>query len=459
MILAADLFCGAGGTSQGLANACERFSLGRPVLVAVNHWDKAVSAHKANHPWADHYCARVESIDPRKAVPDGKLDIIVAGVECTHHSHARGGRPMNDQSRASAWHVLHWCEKLKIGDVLIENVPEFMGWGPLGEDGRPIRSRRGETFRAFVQALESLDYRVEWRVLTCADYGDPTTRRRFFLRASAHRGRVRWPNETHAETPTRDGLEPWRTAREVIDWSDLGASIFRRRRPLAARTMERIAEGIRRYCRPEHVEPFLVMLYGTGKVRSVDRPLPTVTGQGGHVGLAQPFLLPHDQFRAGNPSKLVDGVDRPMRTIGASNGGDNYLCTPFLVPHYGERKGQRPRTHSVDRPVPTVPGTKPPASLCTPFLVGYYGNHTLSHVGRPVGTVTTKDRFALVTPDGVAMDIFFRMLQPRELARAQGFPEDYAFIGTKGDIVKQIGNAVPVNTAEALCAAALDPAA
>lgn len=452
MIQAADLFCGAGGTSQGLAQACERLSLGTPSLVAINHNTLAVKAHRANHPWARHYCARVESLEPRELVPGGKLDIIVAGVECTHHSQARGGRPMCDQSRASAWHVLHWAEKLHVRDILIENVPEFLNWGPIGDDGRPIRAKRGETFQAFVNALDSLDYRVDWRVLTCADYGDPTTRRRFFLRARLGGGAIEWPDQTHAED--HDELPGWRPAREIIDWSDLGTSIFRRKRPLAPRTIERIAEGVRRYC-GEYAEPFLVMLYGTGTVRGIDRPLPTVTARGGHIGLARPFILPHDQFPKRNQLSLVDSVDRPMRTIGAHNGGDNYLCAPFLVPNFGERPGQRPRTHSVDGPVPTVTATKGAGNLCTPFLFSYYGNSTYNDAQKPLGTVTTKDRFALVTPDGHALDIFFRMLQPRELARAQGFPEGYVFMGNKGDVVRQIGNAVPVKTAAALCHAAL----
>ncbi|HEX4954784.1 MAG TPA: DNA cytosine methyltransferase [Thermoanaerobaculia bacterium] len=487
-VRAVDLFCGAGGTSLGLARACQ--ALGRPVdLVAINHWPRAVETHRLNHPWARHHCARVESFDPRQAVPGGEVDLIVAGVECTHHSRARGGRPMSDQSRASAWAVIHWAEALRVRDILVENVTEFTQWGPLDEDGKPIRERRGDTFRAFVRALESLTYRVEWRILNCADYGDPTTRRRLFLRARLGKGPIDWPQPSHAPE-AEGGLRPWRTAREIIDWSDLGDSIFARRKPLAKRTLARIEVGIRRFC-GANAEAFLVMLYGSNTVRSLDVPLPVVTAQGQHIALATPFvlptdgpqrpreqqaprsvdrplntvrasrggghlvtafILPHDQFVARNGLRLVDGIDRPLRTIRAGNGGAcNYLVTPFIVPLFGERPGQTPRVHSVEGPVPTVTATKGAGCLVTPFLVPYYGTGQPRPIEEPLGTVTTRDRFALVTPDGFAMDILFRMLKPSELAQAQGFHPGYRFTGNKGEVVRQIGNAVPVHTAELLC--------
>jgi DNA (cytosine-5)-methyltransferase 1 len=410
----------------------------RPSLVAVNHWSIAVKTHELNHPWANHHCCRVESLDPRQVVPGSTADLIVAGVECTHHSQARGGKPMSDQSRASAWSVLHWAEQLRARDVLIENVPEFMSWGPLTAQGRPIKARKGETFRCFIQALESLNYRVEWRVLNAADYGDPQRRRRLFLRARANRRAIEWPDATHEEGS-------WRTAREILDWGDLGSSIFNRKRPLAARTIARIAEGIKRYA-GEYSEAFLQLLH-TGKVdpkslpsaaackrpflvprygerptqaprtHSVDDPIPTITGTNAPQ-LVTPFILPHDQWTEKN-GLMVDGIDSPLRTVTAHNGRNNHLVSPFLLPYY--RTG--------------VPKS----------------------VDGPMDTVTTRDRFALVTP--VAMDIYFRMLSPRELARAQSFPESFQFLGNKGEQIKQIGNAVPVSTATALCRSVLKRAA
>ena len=523
-IYSADLFCGAGGTSLGLGRACEDLGL-QADLVAINHWKRAVETHRHNHPWARHLCARVDALTPREVVPGGRLDLVVAGVECTHHSQARGGRPLSDQSRASAWDVIRWTEHLRVRDILVENVPEFRSWGPLDDSGRPIKARKGEIFEAFVGALEAFGYRVEHEVLTCCDYGDPTSRRRLFLRARIDNGDIRWPDPTHA--PRANGLPPYRTARQIIDWKDLGTSIFARKRPLAPRTIERIASGISRFC-GELAEPFLVMLYGTGTVRSIDRPLPTVTAGGNHVGLAQPFLvqfygqsdvsstdnpmptlctqnkqalatpfllpldgpfrpredqasrtldrplqtvratrgggghlvtpflLAHDQWTAKN-GQNVDSLDRPMRTVTAHNGDNSYLVSPFLVPHFGERPGQEPRTHDVGDPLPTVTATKGGPSLVSPFIVRYNRTGKPQDVGEPLGTVTTRDRFALVTPEAqLELDIYFRMLKPRELARAQGFPDDFDFVGNKGEVVRQIGNAVPVGTAEALCRAALE---
>lgn len=448
-----DLFCGAGGASTGAALACEQLGMERPSLVAVNHWSIAVQTHELNHPWADHHCCRVESLDPRTVVPNSTADLIVAGVECTHHSQARGGKPMSDQSRASAWSVLHWAEQLRAKDILVENVPEFMSWGPLNADGRPNKRRKGETFNAFIQALESLNYRVEWRIINAADYGDPQKRRRLFLRARANRRAIDWPDATHEEGS-------WRTAREIIDWDDLGSSIFSRKRPLADRTMARIAEGIRRYC-GEYAEAFLVMLYGTGKTRSIDLPLPTVTtggGKGGgHIALCRPFLVPRYGERRGQAPR-THSVDEALPTVTGTNAPQ--LVTPFLLPHdqWTEKNGLM--VDSVDSPMRTVTAHNGRNNkLVTPFLLPYYRTGVPKSVDEPCDTVTTRDRFALVTADGHALDIYFRMLNPRELARAQSFPDEFQFIGNKGEVIKQIGNAVPVSTATALCRSVLSKAA
>lgn len=450
-IYAADLFCGAGGTSSGLMQTCERLGL-QVELLAINHWDRAVETHAANHPGAKHLCATLDQVDPSKEVPRRKLDLLVAAPECTHFSVARGGRPMSDQSRASAWHVLHWAERLRVENILIENVREFQSWGPLGANGRPLKSRRGETFQAFIRALESLGYAVEWRVLNCADYGDPTTRQRLFITAvRGHRNRrPNWPSHTHTKMAEPElfnqNLEPWRAAREIIDWSIPGKSIFGRKRPLAPTTLARIAEGLRRFG-GKAAEPFLVMLYGTGTARSIDLPAPTVTARGGHIGLAQPFILGHRQFK----ESCVDSIDRPLRTLTASNGGDTALVEPFILPPLGIGRGNAPR--SPDAPLQTVLASRGGGHLIEPFLVTYYGKGGPQHLDSPAPTLTTKDRLGLVQP--AHLDIRFRMLQPHELAAAMSFPEGYQFIGNKAEVVRQIGNAVPVRTAAALCEAAL----
>lgn len=467
-VAAADLFCGAGGTSQGMLEAAQ--ALGFELnLVAVNHWPLAIETHLANHPWARHVCASltsidlgedslfpsIDAIDPRRVVPNGKLDVLIASPECMHHSIARGGRPRSDQSRSSAWCILRWADMLRPSAVLIENVPEFRSWGPLGVNGKPLKRQAGRTYQAFLNALDSLGYTVEDRILNAADYGDATTRRRLFIMATRGRRKPVWPQPTHAKDAV-GGLDTWRSARDIIDWELPSQSIFGRKRPLSEKTIARIAAGLERFC-GEVAEPFLVMLYGTGKARGIDRPVPTITGGGQHIGLCQPFLLPHRQFKNMN----ADSVDRPVRTItGASR--DIQLVQPFIVPQFGERKGQPPRTHAVDEPLPAVT-SHGAGALVEPFLIKYYGHGGGPRTVRePLGTLTTRDRYGLVQPDiqdgngnGYVLDIHLRMLHPLELAAAMSFPPGYRFIGGRTAQVKQIGNAVPVRTARALCTEAI----
>lgn len=502
IIRAADLFCGAGGTSTGMLMAADALGF-RLDLVAVNHWPLAIQTHLANHPWARHICASltaveptpggalfeggVDAVDPRKAVPGGKLDLLVASPECTHHSNARGGRPRSDQSRATPWCILRWADALRPEAVLIENVPEFRTWGPLDANGKPLKAEKGRTFDAFVNALDGLGYAVDWKVLCCANYGDATTRKRLFIQA--RRGRtaaVTWPRPTHSRTGAH-GLPTWRAAREIIDWSLPGKSIFRRKKPLRPKTLKRIAAGLERFCGP-WAEPFLVMLYGTGSARSIDRPLPTVTANGQHIGLAQPFIVAyhdgHDYERRyhdldrplptldtsnrfglcepfilatghnEDPARRVRSIDEPLSTVVTK--AEHCLVEPFVI---GQQSCAAPR--NVGEPLPTVAG-KGAISLVEPYLVKYYGTGGARSVDIPLDTLTTKHRFGLVEPfvaedaDGnrYVLDILFRMLEPHELAAATGFPPAYRFCGNKGDAVKQIGNAVPAYTACALTGAA-----
>jgi len=337
---ACDLFCGAGGSSTGLLAACA--DMGRGLrLTAVNHWEVAVETHAANHPGARHLCETLDGVDPRKLYEPGKLDLLLASPECTSHSRAKGGAPVDDQSRATAWHVVRWADALRPRAVLVENVPEFLRWGPVGSNGRPLRGREGHTFHAWAGAIESLGYSVRWRVLNSADYGAATSRERLFVQAVRGRRAARWPGQTHA----REGggglfadLPPWRPASEVLDWSDAGTPLAGRDRPLCPRTMERIEGGARRF----PGEPFLTVYYGTGTADSVRRPLRTLTG---------------------------------------------------------------------------------------------------------------RDRLGLVVPSPGGP--LYRMLSSRELARGMGFPPDYVLKGTRADRVKQVGNAVEVTVARALCAAVL----
>ncbi|MEI6315643.1 MAG: DNA cytosine methyltransferase [Syntrophus sp. (in: bacteria)] len=478
IIKAADLFCGAGGTSSGLYRACDL--IGAHIdLVAINHWTVAIQTHQANHPDARHFCATLENIDPREAVPSGYLDILVASPECTHHSVARGGKPVNDQLRASAWHVLRWIELLRIENILIENVREFRDWGPTGVNGKPIKRRKGEIYQAFLTALRSQNYNVEDRVLNAADYGDPTSRNRLFIMARRGRRKIVWPMASHTANaaPGLFGaeLKPYRTAREVIDWNLLGESIFTRKKALVPATIARIAAGLRKYG-GKNAEPFLVMMYGTNDARSVDRPLPTITAGGNHVGLCRPFLIPQQSKGAPRnvdypvPTICTKGaialvepflihithtggdrahdIDKPVPTITCAHRGEMALIEPFLTIMKGQSK-----TRDIDSPVPTIT-TNPHLYLCEPFITKYYGTAGVASINEPLDTITTRDRFGLVEPlvDGeYVMDIRFRMLQPHELAAAMSFDPEYQFSGNKTDKIKQIGNAVPVRTATALC--------
>jgi DNA (cytosine-5)-methyltransferase 1 len=393
----ADLFCGAGGTSTGAVQAVE--ALGPTSrLTAVNHWDRAVATHSANHPGARHLCASIDSLNPRDLFQEGELNILWGSPECTHHSRARGGKPMLDQSRATAWCVTRWAEALRPEIVMIENVPEFEEWGPLGSDGKPLMSRKGDTFKAWVNTLRAIGYRVDWRILCAADYGDPTTRRRLFVQAVRGRRRIVWPESTHSPETDLFGKARWRAAAEIIDWSIPCPSVANRKRPLAPRTMKRIREGLRKY----GGEPVIIAMEHGGRAISASQPLPTVTtAKGGAFGVA--YLLPQQS----------GGSLRP-----------------------------------VTDPAPTIS-----TSGAVGLVIEYYGNGVAHPVSKPLPTVTCNDRFALVQER--RGELFFRMLQPHELAGAQGFPPGYQFTGTKTEQVRQIGNAVPCGFARALILAQL----
>lgn len=403
-VTSVDLFCGAGGTSSGLAEACRE--LGAEVeLIAINHWTIAVETHKRNHPWATHYCESIERLNPRKVVPSGRLKILVASPECTNHSNASGGRPKNEQSRATAWHILKWAQELYIENILVENVPEFLDWGPLGADSKPMKSRKGETFKSFVEALRSFDYRVEHRILNAADYGDATTRKRLFLiaRRPAHK-KIVWPEPSHVKDVSSQELfgerKAWRAAREIIDWSVNGESIFNRKKPLKRTTLERIAAGLKKFC-GDQAEPFLVVLRQHMDGQSLNSPLPTVCAGGEHLALCEPKPFVLQQQSGGAPRS----VEQPLPAIATK--GAQSLITPFLVPFYSEREGQKPRVHDVNEPVPTIPASGDGKfAVVEPFIITPVGTDLPGgrSASDPLPTVMTRDRFAVVEPFVIGME-------------------------------------------------------
>lgn len=428
-----DLFSGAGGFSAGLQEASDR--LGRTLeLYAVNHWDVAIDSHQVNHPDADHRCAKVENLEPRHVVGSDDVELITGGFQCTHYSSARGGKPVDEQERASPWHLLDWVTKLRPSTVIVENVKEFEDWGPV-VDGQPTRS--GEYFASWVDAFEGLGYDVDWRTLVAADYGDPTSRERLFVVARRDEP-VTWPEPTHEDN--------WRTASEIIDWSNRGSSIWTRKTPLVNNTMERIAEGIRRFT-SDDLAPYADVVEELGK--------------------AEVSQLQEVAVDIADARDVCDIADEPFLVHGPARAHDDEPVCGLALPYIlGQHSGSIPR-NIYERPTPTVAArgaiqlVEPvPIKLdeTEPFLIEYYGNGGARSVDEPLPTVTTRDRFALIVPECYpwGLDLRYRLLEPHELAAAQGFPPDYEFEGTKGEIKKQIGNAVPVGLATELCGNLLD---
>ena len=480
-IVCVDLFCGAGGASAGLVEAAQELGL-EIELIAINHWPVAIATHSANYPWARHICARIDQVRPRDVVPGGRVHLLIAGPECTHHSIARGGRPVDDQKRVPAWGVLPWLADLYVENLIIENVPEFRGWAPLGADGKPLKSHKGETYQAFLQAIRSHAYNLAEEIICVADYGDFTSRKRLFIQA-VRRGLPTFPPPTHSQN---GGLftERWRTARSIIDWDLIGESIFGRRKPLVAKTLRRIAAGMLEFNGID-ITPFLENCVADTKKRnprSLDRSSQS-TSQSTNLVEGVPFLI-----AAGGPEgkgRHPKSVEHPLRTVLTEN--HEAIIRPFLVVvNHGDPKtasgnrvedgnsGNSARCYSVEKPIPTVT-CKNGYGIVHAFLTKYYGTSVKAQsVEDPLDAVTTRDRFALVEPTIVAgpslhqhngelsvpliplgnnlyLDIRFRMLQWHELAGAQGFPKEYIFTGNKSTKVKQIGNAVPRYAAKALC--------
>ena len=245
----ADLFCGAGGSSTGAQKAIEEELGGVMNLRAVNHWNTAIATHRANHPKALHVVEDVNIVDPESVVENGYLDILMASPECKYHSRARGGKPIHDQGRMQPWAIQNWLTKLDVRCVLVENVPEFTAWGPV-VDGRPVKTEKGKYFQSWFLSFLNLGYDAQWRTLNAADFGDATTRIRFFLIARKDGIPIRWPEPTHAkgETGMFTGRQLWRGARDIINWDNPGKSLLDdpkyKRTPLKPKTRARIARGL-----------------------------------------------------------------------------------------------------------------------------------------------------------------------------------------------------------------------
>lgn len=477
--LVVDLFAGGGGASTGIEAA-----LGRPVDLAVNHSPVAIAVHEANHAGTRHLTSDVFEVDPLEATRGAPVDLLWASPDCRHFSRAKGSRPDRPRSkkiRALAWVVVRWAKDVRPRVICLENVIEFMTWGPLDKAGQPIASKAGTTWRAWCSSLRRLGYAVEWRELDASRYGAPTRRKRLFVVARCDGLPIRWPAPTHGP-----GLLPFRTAGECIDWTIPTRSIFNRKRPLAEKTLQRIAEGIRRFViesprpyivrvnhgRDEHrgqtlaqplttveasrrghalVSPYLVNTrngerHGQApRVRSAQEPAPTVTAKGSQGALAEVALV--DMQRDNAPRAL----DEPLGVVTTQGNRFNLLRAAFVAKHFGGVYGQQPnlplgtvtaRDHhgpvaaalvkfrgecngaSLEEPMPTITAQGLHLAECRAFLTKYYSSKGTKGASlfEPSPTATTKARLGLVVVDGTEYeigDIFLRMLEPEELLRAQ----------------------------------------
>lgn len=464
-----DNFAGGGGASTGIEMA-----IGRSVDIAINHDPAAIAMHKANHPDTVHYCEDVWDVDPRQATWGRPVALCWFSPDCKHHSKARGGKPKDKNIRGLAWVAVRWAATVKPRVIILENVEEFQDWGPLTKDEQPDINQKGRTFRTFVNALIYQGYVVEWRELRACDYGAPTSRKRLFIQARRDGKPIVWPNPTHGDPnnlEVKSGkLKPWRTAAEIINWSLPCPSIFdiaevikekygiKAVRPLAENTMRRIAKGIQKFV-IDNPQPFIIRVNYSGNkhhyCNSIDEPLQTITSKNGW-GIIAPFLTQYHSYKSKGTRGQI--LDKPLLTQDTSN---RYgLITSHLVKMKGTNIGQ-----PVTEPLQTVTAGGNHFGEVRAFLLKYYGTDIGQDCKEPLHTVTTKDRFGLVTIHGQdyqIIDIGMRMLEPRELFNAQGFPIDYIidkdYIGkkySKSAQVARCGNAVPPPFTEALVRANL----
>ena len=560
-----DSFAGGGGASTGI-----ELATGRVVDIAINHSQDAILMHKTNHPYTEHYQASVWDVDPIEVCRGRPVGLLWASPDCKHFSKAKGGKPVDKNIRGLAWIVLRWAGTVRPRVIILENVEEFQTWGPVRR-GRPVKSKAGQTFNRFISQLEGLGYAVEWRELVAADYGAPTTRKRFFLIARCDGRPVVWPEPTHAPSGSRDVLEgrkkPWRSAAEVIDWSLPCPSIFDTReairekyglsaqRPLRPNTMRRVIRGVDKFA-IKAPEPFLVVVNHAGDFRgkSTADPLQTVTAKHGY-GVASPLLAPltvtnttnstgapasapvHTVTTAGNQMLITPTLAAIGQTGGGERGrkitepthtqvskAEECLVATTLIQYHTEQS-EHVRGQKITGPIMTIDAANR-YGLTAASLVKYYGNNQHGqNIRDPLHTVISKDHEGLVTahlvkmkgtnlggpatepvqtitaggshhgvvttritradsgadlkhwpeirellntycgydlgPEDVILfkiggvwyymsDIGLRMLTPRELYRANGFPDDYKidrdYTGKaygKSKQVARCGNAVP----------------
>ena len=524
--LIVDNFAGGGGASTGI-----ELATGYSVDIAINHDPEAIRMHKANHPNTKHYCENVWAVDPVKACGGHPVALAWFSPDCKHFSKAKGGKPKDKNIRGLAWVACRWAGLVRPRVIMLENVEEFKTWGPLGRRHHPIKAKQGKTFEKFAQQLTGLGYEVQFRELVAADYGAPTMRKRFFMIARCDGEPIVFPEPTHAPAESEEVkaglLKPYVGAYTQLDFSLPCPSIFdsseeikekygiRAVRPLAPKTMERIARGLKKFVL-DNPEPFIIQCNHGGERRpnNIRESMPTITGKHGYE-IVEPTFAPYmgtnttnhpggnckdpiHTITTGNQQCLISptliqyhsetakdevrgqSIEEPIMTVDSSN---RYgLVTSFLHKFYDG--GYKGAGETLENPLPTVTSwdhnsvvtanliqmnnhcdgkdIRQPLPTITAgdghfgevraFLIKYYGQGTGQDIKEPLDTVTARDRFGLVTIEGVdyqIVDIGLQMLEPRELYGCQGFPDDYIidhdYTGKtypRSEQVRRCGNAV-----------------
>ena len=524
--LLVDNFAGGGGASTGI-----ELATGYSVDIAINHDPEAIRMHKANHPNTKHYCENVWAVDPVKACGGHPVALAWFSPDCKHFSKAKGGKPKDKNIRGLAWVACRWAGLVRPRVIMLENVEEFKTWGPLGRRHHPIKAKQGKTFEKFAQQLTGLGYEVQFRELVAADYGAPTMRKRFFMIARCDGEPIVFPEPTHAPAESEEVkaglLKPYVGAYTQLDFSLPCPSIFdsseeikekygiRAVRPLAPKTMERIARGLKKFVL-DNPEPFIIQCNHGGERRpnNIRESMPTITGKHGYE-IVEPTFAPYmgtnttnhpggnckdpiHTITTGNQQCLISptliqyhsetakdevrgqSIEEPIMTVDSSN---RYgLVTSFLHKFYDG--GYKGAGETLENPLPTITSwdhnsvvtanliqmnnhcdgkdIRQPLPTITAgdghfgevraFLIKYYGQGIGQDIKEPLDTVTARDRFGLVTIEGVdyqIVDIGLRMLEPRELYGCQGFPDDYIidhdYTGKtypRSEQVRRCGNAV-----------------
>nr|DAZ11379.1 MAG TPA: DNA cytosine methyltransferase [Caudoviricetes sp.] len=520
-LLYIDLFCGAGGTSTGVNAARLDGEKCADVIACVNHDANAIASHASNHPEALHFTEDIRTLElsplvahtavKRAENPDAFV-VLWASLECTNFSKAKGGMPRDADSRTLAEHLFRYIEAINPDYIQIENVEEFMSWGDMDENGKPLSMDRGRLYRRWVNNVKKYGYRFEYRILNSADYGAYTSRKRFFGIFAKKGLPIVFPEPTHSKEPQKtlfNDLKRWKPVKDVLDLEDEGLSIFARKKVLSEKTLERIYAGLVKFVAGGK-DAFLVKWNSMNRkgiyhAPSIDEPCPTVATQN-RLGVATVQFL--SKQYSGHPESKNTSIEEPAGTITCI---DHHA---FVSAYYGNG-----HNHPIDEPAPTLT-TKDRLSLITSqFLDMQYGNGTTASIEVPANTVTTNPKFNLVTvkpcksyylmnpqfasaggsierpcftliarmdkmpPYLVAtetgdvainvydtdtpmtvkikefmalygiVDIKMRMLNIHELKRIMGFPDNYVLVGTQADQKKFIGNAVEVNMARVLCEA------